>query len=131
MERSEEDKILQAPLKVILGGKEYSIAPLVIKESREWKKKVIKLIAPLPKLAKTALDSPESFEQALTTTLISMPEEVTELFFEYAKKLDRDEIESTTNDYELSKAFQEVIAFAFPLAESAPDILARLMKKPQ
>jgi len=131
MERSEEDKILQAPLKVTLGDVEYSIAPLVIKESREWKKKVIKLIAPLPKLAETALDTPESFEQALTTTLISMPEEVTELFFQYAKGLDRDNIESTTTDHELSQAFKEVIAFAFPLAENAPDILARLMKKPQ
>ncbi len=38
-ERSEDEKLTQAPITVILGRKEYGIAPLVISASREWRKK--------------------------------------------------------------------------------------------
>jgi len=126
MERTEEDKLTQAGFKVILGGKEHSIAPLVIRDSREWRKKVIALVAPLPTLASTSLDSPEGFEQALSSMLLEMPNEVIDLFFEYAKDLKRLEIEAVTTDAEMAKAFMEVIAFAFPLANSSAEVLMRL-----
>lgn len=126
MERTEEEKLTQAGFKVILGGKEYSVAPLVIKDSREWRKKVIALISPLPTLATTSLDTPEGFEQALSSMLLEMPNEVIDLFFDYAKDLDRPKIESVTTDEEMAKAFMEVIAFAFPLAGSPAEVLRRL-----
>ena len=45
MERSEQEKLVRAPLKVTLGGKEFPIAPLVIKYSGEWRKKSLPLIS--------------------------------------------------------------------------------------
>ncbi len=126
MERTEEDKILQSGIKVILGGQEYGIRPLVIKESREWRKKVIGLIAPLPQYAKVDTDSPEEFEKALTTLLVAMPDQVIDLFFDYAKDLPREEIEGKATDAEMAKAFEEVIKIAFPLAESLPKAMMRL-----
>ena len=107
MGRTEEDKLTQAGFQVILGGKKYDVAPLVIRDSREWRKKVIALIAPLP-------------------TLLEMPDQVIDLFFEYAKDLDKKEIESVTTDEEMAKAFMEVVAFAFPLADSPAEVLRRL-----
>jgi len=126
MERTEDEIITQAGIKVILGGCEYEVRPLVIRESREWRKKVIKLIAPLPQYAKTSIEDTEAFEQALTTLLVAMPDEVIELFFAYAKDLNRVEIEDSATDAEIQEAFRKVVEIAFPLAESLPEVMKRL-----
>lgn len=128
MERTEEEKVARAPVLVILGGKEYPIKPLVIRESREWRRKAIKLIAPLPNLVTTKLDTddPEVFEAGLTQVLITMPDEVADLFFDYAKDLNREEIEDEATDIELAAAFEEVAKLAFPLAESLPNLMKRV-----
>ena len=129
MLRSEEDKVTQATIDVTLGGKEYKIAPMVIRDSREWRKKVIKLIGPLPGLVNINTDDAGGFEQALTALLVTMPDEVIALFFEYAKDLNQEEIEAVATDAEIAKAFEEVIAVAFPLAQSAPDIVKRVSQQ--
>ena len=124
--RSEEQIVTQAPIVVILGGKEYEIPPLVIRDSREWRKKVIALIAPLPQLVKTTMDDSEDFGNVLTQMMVAMPDQVLDLFFEYAKNLDREEIEGMATDAEISKAFDEVIKVSFPLAESPAKVMGRL-----
>ena len=126
MERTEEQKVARAPIVVILGGKEFEIAPLVIRDSREWRKKVIDLIAPLPKMVKVTMDDTEDFGKVLTQIMVSNPDQVIDLFFEYAKNLNRDEIEAITTDAEMATAFQEVIQIAFPLAESPLQVMKRL-----
>jgi len=131
MERTEEQIVAQAGIDVTLGGKSYEIAPLVIRDSREWRKKVIGMIAPLPGFSKTSTDTPDDFEQALTALLVTMPDQVIDLFFEYAKDLDREDIESKATDAEIAQAFKEVIAVAFPLAQSAPDVITRLYAAPE
>ena len=130
-ERYEDEKLTQAPITVILGRKEYGIAPLVIRDSREWRKKVITLIAPLPGLTTVKTRDMKKFEEALTTLVVTMPDQVIQLFFEYAKDLDREDIEGKATDAELAQAFKEVVAVAFPLAQSAPDVLVRLQEKPE
>ncbi len=126
MERTEEDKIIQSGIKVTLGGKECEVRPLVIRESREWRKKVIGLITPLPQMVKVDTDNPEEFEKVLSTLLVVMPDQAIDLFFEYAKDLDRDEIEGIATDAEIAKAFEDVLQIAFPLAQSLPDVMKRL-----
>ena len=122
--RTEEDKIVQSPITVTLGGKEFLIRPLVIKESREWRKKLIKAFGMLPKYLNMTTDNPEGFTEALDAMLSEMPDVVTDLFFSYARDLDREEIESTANDTELAEAFQEVMKYAFPLSQSLTKVLA-------
>ena len=126
MVRTEEQIVARAPFVVILGGKEYEVVPLVIRDSRVWRQKVIKLIAPLPQLVKVTMDTPDDFERVLEQMLVIMPDQVVDLFFDYAKDLDREEIEGIATDAELAKAFEEVVKVAFPLAESLPKALARL-----
>jgi len=123
MDRTDEDKLVQAPIRVTLGGTEYPIRPLVIKESREWRKKLIKAFGALPKYLNMTTDNPEGFTEALDVMLGEMPDVVTDLFFSYARDLPREEIESTANDFELSKAFQEVMKYAFPLSQSLTKVL--------
>ena len=126
--RTEEEIVSQAPIVVILGKKEYNIAPLVIRESREWRKKVIGLLAPLPALVNTTsdTDNPEVFEGVLTQMMVTMPDQVMDLFFSYAKDLNQDEIEGVATDEEMAKAFEEVVKVAFPLVESLPKVMSHL-----
>lgn len=123
--RSEEQIVARADITVILGGNEYKIAPLVIRDSREWRKKVIELITPLPGLITVTMDDSAGFGEALRQMLVIMPDQVIGLFFEYAKDLNREEIEGIATDAEMAKAFEEVIQVAFPLAQSLPKALGR------
>jgi len=130
MARTEEDIIARAGIEVTLGGVVYTIPPLVIRESREWKRKAIKLVAPLPEITTINSDDAEGFQKALETLLVTMPDEIIDLFFAYAKELDREDIESKATDAELAKAFGEVLAVAFPLSQAAPNLL-RAMSRPE
>ena len=125
--RSENDIVTKAPIVVSLGNKEYDIAPLVIKEARAWRVKVVEVLASLPSLEDTA-DTPENFDAALKLLLVTMQDTVLDLFFEYAKELDREEIEGIATEDEVADAFSRVIEVAFPLARSLPEIRKRLFR---
>lgn len=124
--RTEEEKVIQAGIKVKLGGKEYEVKPLVIKEAREWRKKLSALISKLPAYVGVTTDDPKGFEEAINAMLSSMPDEMANLFFSYAKDLNRDEIESTATEEELATAIEAVMAVAFPLARSLTGALKTL-----
>ena len=124
--RTEEEIVTQASIEVILGGKTFEIAPLVIRDSRVWRKKVGSLIAPIPSMVKVTMDDKEDFGKVLEQILVTNPDQVLDLFFEYAKELDREEIEGIATDMEMSVAFQEVIKVAFPLAQSPMKVMERL-----
>jgi hypothetical protein len=114
-ERTEEDKLVQSPVKVILGGKEYLIKPLPIKYSLPWVKKVIPLIADAIGMSNITSDDAQAFAGALNEVMISRPEQLCELFFEYARELDKAEIEEVASSREIVTAFEEVLAFERPL----------------
>ena len=116
--RSEEQIVGQAPLLVKFGGKEYQIHPLVIKESREWRKKIAQMLGQLPQYVSATTDKPDDFQQALNGMLVDMPDKVVDLVFEYGKDLPRDEIEAVATDAEMAKAFESILEVAFPLARS-------------
>jgi len=125
--RTEEDKVFKSPVKVVLGGQEYEIAPLVIKESREWRKKIVALMGNLKDLASIKTDDPNAFEGALNSLLISVPDAAADLFFSYAKGLKRDEIEAVATDEEISQALQEVMPMAFPLLKGLAGMARRIL----
>lgn len=126
MDRTEEQKIAHAPIKVVLGGKEYEIKPLVIRDSRIWRAKVSELLASLPQYAKITTDTPDEFGKALSALLVAMPDRVVDLFFDYAKDLNREEIEAVSTDQEIADAFDKVVSLAFPLAKSLVGAMAKL-----
>lgn len=126
VKRQEEDIVAQAPILVVLGGKEYKIAPQVIRDSRGWRAKVIDLIAPLPGLLETSSDKPDDFGAVLRQMMVTMPDQVLDLFFEYAKDLNREEIEGMATDAEIAEAFEKVVAVAFPLAKSLLGVMKHL-----
>ncbi len=123
--RTEDQKISRSPIKVVFNGKEYDVVPLVIKESRPWREKVVKLMGSFPKYAKATTDNPEDFEEAMKGLFVAVPDSVVDLFFGYAKGLNRNEIEAIATDTEMAEAFKQVIALAFPLMQSLPEAMMR------
>lgn len=115
--RTEEQKLIQEPVKVVFGGKEFPVKPLVIKESRAWRQRVISVLTELPQLTKMTSDDVGKFSSALESLLVTMPDTVIDLFFSYAKDLDREEIESIASDSEMAVAWDKVVELAFPLLQ--------------
>ena len=130
-ERTEDQKVFQEPIEVMLGGKKWAIKPLVIKYSRPWRKKVVDLIAELPKYTEVDTSKPDDFAKSLKMLMVESQDMVIDLFFEYAKDLDRNEIEGTATEKEISDAFEAVMTLAFPLSQTLPAVMGPPKKKPQ
>lgn len=124
--RTEDDKVTQAPLEVILGGKKYSVKLLVIKDSRQWRKEVTEGIASFSKYTQVTMDDTEKFGGAIKQMLSVMPDTVIDLVFKYAKDLDREFIESVATDAEMEIAFGQMVDVAFPLSRSLVGTMTRL-----
>lgn len=118
MGRSEEQIVAQEPIKLIFGGKEYQVKPLVIKDSRVWRKKIADMLGNLPSYVNATTDQPEQFQEALTGIMVDMPDKVCDLVFDYARDLPRKEVEAVATDAEMAKAFESILEVAFPLAQS-------------
>jgi len=123
-ERTEEQKVFQEPIKVKLGGREYDIKPLVIEYSRPWRKKLAELVASANYAQQVNSDKPEEFKEAVKFLMAESIDTVIDLFFEYAKDLDRKEVEAIATEAEVSKAFEAIMDF---LSESP---IQPMRKKP-
>jgi len=123
--REEEQKVFREPIKVILGGREYEVRPLVLRDSRKWRKDVVVAISDSTQYASVDVKDSVQFKEVINQTLALSPDAVIDLFFGYAKDLDREEIEGKATDEEIDKAFGQVMELGFPLAQS----LVRAMVK--
>jgi len=113
-ERTEEDVVAQTGVTVVLGGKDFEVKPLVSKYSREWRKKSVGLITYILDYGEYAeADTSKALQELFGTKA----DEIIDSFFEYARDLNRDEIESIATDGEIMMAFVEVFhAFVSPLS---------------
>ena len=126
--RDEASIVSQAPILVYFGGKEYQVKPLVIKESREWRQKLAKMMGELSPVVNVTTDTPEKFQEAMNSLLVTMPDTVVDLVFAYGKDLPKDEIEAVATDAEMAKAFEGILEVAFPLARSVTGITGKLSR---
>ena len=125
--RTEEQKLIKESVKVILGGKECEVKPLVIRDATPWRKKFVALFDDVPTLASVTSDNPKEFSGALNNLLTEKPEAIFDLFFEYTK-LDKEEIEGVATTQELLTAFEEVFAFEAPFFGAAIKTMVKLQK---
>jgi len=122
--RTEEDKLLMAPIEVTLGGKTYQVKPLVIRDAREWRKKLTALLASLPGYAKDGQD----FQSAIQAMMVSVPDAVIDLFFDYARELPREEIEGAATESEIGTAFAAIMEVANPLLARLTGTLGKVAR---
>jgi len=128
MERTEEDKLVQAPLRITLGGVVHEVKPLVIRDSRAWRRKLSAMLGQLPQYAAVTTDAPDDFKAALNAMLVSMPDQVVDLVFDYARDLNRQELEAVATDAEVAVAFEQIVEVAFPLARSVAGAMTKLSR---
>ena len=126
--RTEEQKLMQTPAIVKLGGKDYEIKPLPIILASPWRKKFVGLLMEGDDLSLVTSDNPKKFQEALADTLLKKPDELMDLFFEYAKDLDKNEIENIASSIEILTALEEVIAFESPFLGMAARVIQMLKK---
>ena len=125
--RTEEQKIARASVSVILGGKEYEVKQLTLNESRVWKQQVAKLLTEGFKQTKVSSSDPEKFSEALLVFMIDAPNALVDLFFSYAKDVNREEIEEIATEAEISVAWEKVREVAFPLAQTLVQTMAKML----
>ena len=125
MSRTEEDKLLQSSVVVILGGKEYPIKPLPIKYSLPWVKKVAGILATIIPMTKITSDDSGAFSNALNEIIVDQPEQMVSLFFEYARELDRAEVEETASSSEIVNALEAVMELERPLFGMVMRVVAK------
>lgn len=123
--RSEDQILTQAPIMVSFGGKQYELKPLVIKESREWRKQFAAVLGDLPLFVNVA-DTTKHFQEVINGMFLDVPDKVIDLIFAYAKDLPREEIEAVATDVEMSVAFESILEVAFPLSRSMMGATAKL-----
>ena len=126
MSRTEEQIVAQAPVLVYFGGKEYKVKPLVIKEAREWRKKLADMMGQISPAVNATTDKPEEFQAGINSLFVSMPDKIIELVFDYGKDLPKDAVEAVATDEEMAKAFESILEVAFPLARSVTGITMKL-----
>ena len=117
VERTEEEKVYGAPIKVILGGEEHEVRILTARESRPWRAKAGPFRAELIRYASVSSDDPVAFQQAFEQLMGNRIDETINLFFEYAQGLDKEKIEDVATDQELMAAFGKVVEVAFPFGQ--------------
>jgi len=126
-DRTEEDKIVQAPVKVMLGGAEHEIKPLPIKYSLPWVKEVAGLLTGLISMVNINSDDEKAFSGALNDLMATRPGQLVDLFFQYARDLKREEIEEIASSAEIVNAFEEVLSFERPLFGMTFRVVAKAM----
>ena len=127
MARSDEAVLTRQALEVTLGGEKRLIRPLVIRESRQWRKRVAEAFAELGALDTSTLNlaDPEGVRRALELVAVTVPEKITDLVLAYAPELDREWFETHVTDEEATEALVKMLEATFPFLRKTSD-LARM-----
>jgi len=117
---------MQKPVKILLGGVEYEIKPLALRESRAWRQQ---LNGPLAEVTAALKGAGEiqvtngadiaALLETLSSRVVLAPDLIFELLLAYAPNLaeDRSRIEETATDDETMVGFVAVLALAFPFGK--------------
>lgn len=129
MPRTEEEKTIQAPIKITLGETEYSVKPLRVLKAREWRSLVEKELGPMVAKIQLVKIGERVVVAGLPTAVTMFPEKICDLVFAYASDLSRDRILAEATEEQIVIAFSRFweVAFANFLPQMA---LAKEMLNP-
>ena len=113
MARTEEEKSIMAPLKLQFGATEYSIKPLPVLKSREWRSKVDKDLGPMVAKIQPVEIGGRFVIAGLSTAIATFPEKVCDLVFAYAPDLDKEKILNEATEEQIAIAFAQLWEIAF------------------
>lgn len=113
-DRTEDEIMAQAPIRVKFGTEDYNIAPLTILKNREWRAKLADLLNELFTPMQHDVNNMDSFMSGLMVALMAFPERVLDLVLAYAPALPRDTIENNATEEQVVVAFSRIMAVAYP-----------------
>jgi hypothetical protein len=117
-ERTEIQKLLKLPAKVKLGEGEYDIKPLPLQYSLPWRDKVFNLFISSTQYSKITSDDTAAFNEAMKSVMVTSPDMIIDLFFEYARDLKRDDVLKVADSNQLLEAWGKIIEFESPFLGS-------------
>jgi hypothetical protein len=121
-ERSEDEIISRAPIKVTLGSAQYDLKPLPILKAREWRTKLIEVMQTIVG-DMSAEQSTITMGPALTAALVAFPEKVADLVFQWEPVLPAQTILEEATEEQVAVAFATIMRFAYPfLAQLATTV---------
>jgi hypothetical protein len=125
MARTDEAVLTRQALEVTLGGEKRLVRPLVIRDSREWRKRVAEAFAELGALDAGTLNlaDPEGVRKALELVAVTVPEKIADLVLAYAPELDREWFEAHVTDEEATEALVKMLEVTFPFLRRTSDLV--------
>lgn len=118
--RTEDQKVLKAPIEVTFGDKKYKIKLLAIEAAREWRVKLNEVLGPI---ADGWQNTNGLVSRGLADALLAFPDKLAEMIFAYAPDLPRDEVLAAATDEQMSEAFQDVLTVAYPYLTSLVTVI--------
>ncbi len=117
-ERTEEQIVSVATVRVTLGGSTYELKPKVINEAARWREKLLNRVAPLFTALDVKPDDPESFSIALQALLLNFPDLICELTCDWSDGIrdNLDKIKEEATDQEMVTVFTAVLSLAYPFS---------------
>lgn len=117
-ERTEDEVIGKAPIKVRLGDVDYEVKPLSMTPQRKWRQKYVAAIFPLLNSFK-GQSLEDAMSKGLACVLVQFPEKLEELLFEYSQELRdaKDKItdeEDGATEEQVAAAFSRIMVVAYP-----------------
>jgi hypothetical protein len=104
----------EPPVVLKFGGRIYLVEALNVIESREWRAKMVERFF---SIGSDLLSSGDQFVDVLTIRMDRCPKLITDLVFEYARSVPRDEVELIASDHEIAAAFLTILDRAFPYGQ--------------
>lgn len=117
MQRTEDQIISRAPIKVILGETAYEIKPLTITKQQAWRQKLATDMGLIVDTFSGKVKSAADFNCGLRAAMFEAPEKMAQLVFDYAPYLPKDVIldeEKGATEEQLAGAFDSIMTLAFP-----------------
>lgn len=117
-DRTEEEIVSVATVKVTLGSNTYELKPKVINEAAKWREKMLNRVAPLFAALEVKPDDPESFSIALQALLINFPDLICELTCDWSEGIEKnmEKIKEEATDQEMVTVFTAILSLAYPFS---------------
>lgn len=117
-QRTEAQILAKEPLALKFGTAEYHVKILGFKKAEEWRRNAVETVKSIVDVHKTECNSNDAFTHGLAFFFLQFPQKMLDLILSYAgPELPRHVIEEEATDEQISVAFGQVIAIAFPFTK--------------
>jgi hypothetical protein len=117
-ERTEAQILAKEPLTLKFGTADYQVKILGFKKAEAWRKHAVDTVKSIVAVHRTECDSNDAFTHGLAFFFLQFPQKMLDLILFYAgDEIPRQAVEDEATDEQISVAFGQIIAIAFPFTK--------------